>query len=176
MRDDDGFFFFKSASIVGVEQVLEQVPVWVKMHGVPIVVYSEDGLSLIGSKIGKKIILDAYTSSMCVDAWGPAKEDVAMSSDGFTTVVNKKKKGKKQEATQSKNIKGLKIHKPKSTFVYRPKHSQPAVNLNLGKHDEEATSTSDVKNVDSDSEIEEMYVELNATKEGSTSSEQVPNV
>ncbi|GKC73521.1 hypothetical protein Tco_1119404, partial [Tanacetum coccineum] len=31
-----------------------------------------------------------------------AKEDMAMSSDGFTAVVNKKKKkGKKQEATQS---------------------------------------------------------------------------
>ncbi|GKB50943.1 reverse transcriptase domain-containing protein [Tanacetum coccineum] len=98
MRDDDGFFFFKVASIAGVEQVLEHgpgiirnmplilnkwtpslsmckdkvtnVPAWVKMHGVPVVAYSEDGLSLIGSKIGKPIILDAYTSSMCVDAWG----------------------------------------------------------------------------------------------------------
>ncbi|GKB50944.1 protein LAZ1 [Tanacetum coccineum] len=136
-----------------------------------------------------------------------AKEDVAMSSDGFTTIVNKKKKGKKQEATQSKHIE---FHKPKSTFVYRPKHSQPAVNITcedeptnmvqlqnhfdalreqddvlrevnlddsqVGKHDEEDTSTSDVKNVDSDSEIEEMYVELNATKEASTCSEQVPNL
>ncbi|GJT93925.1 beta-galactosidase 17 [Tanacetum coccineum] len=89
-----------------------------------------------------------------------SKEDVAMSSDGFTAVVNKKKKkGKKQEATQSKHIEGLKIHKPKCTFVYRPKHSQPAreqddvlreVNLDdsqVGKHDEAAASTSDVKNV-----------------------------
>ncbi|GKC41751.1 hypothetical protein Tco_1059473 [Tanacetum coccineum] len=269
MRDDDGFFFFKFASIAGVEQVLEQgpeiiqntplilnkwtpslslckdkvtnVPIWVKMHGVPVVAYSEDSLSLIGSKIVKSIILDAYTSSMCHNKvkikvkyeWNPllcmdchvfghtpaqcpkrvsetvtsTKEDVAMSSDGFTTVVNKKKKGKKQEATQSKHIEGLKIHKPKSTFVYHFKHSQPAVNITckdeptnmvqlqnhfdalreqddvlhevnlddsqVGKHDKEATSTSNVKNVESDSEIEEMYVELNATKEASTSSEQL---
>ncbi|GKE31826.1 hypothetical protein Tco_1451148 [Tanacetum coccineum] len=98
MKDDDGFFFFKFASINGVEQVLEQVPwllrntplilqkwkpnisltkdkvtkvpVWVKMHRVPTVSYSEDGLSLIGSQIGKPIMLDAFTSAMCVDPWG----------------------------------------------------------------------------------------------------------
>ncbi|GJZ05760.1 hypothetical protein Tco_0539553 [Tanacetum coccineum] len=97
MMDEDGFFF-KFASISGVEQVLEQgpwlirntplilqkwtpnmsftkdkvtkVPVWVKMHRVPTVAYSKDGLSLIGSQIGKLIMIDAFTSSMCVDPWG----------------------------------------------------------------------------------------------------------
>nr|GEV33268.1 hypothetical protein [Tanacetum cinerariifolium] len=46
------------------------VPVWVKMHKVPVVAYSEDGLSLIGTQIGKPIMLDTFTSSMCVDPWG----------------------------------------------------------------------------------------------------------
>ncbi|GKD72610.1 retrovirus-related pol polyprotein from transposon TNT 1-94 [Tanacetum coccineum] len=78
MMDEDGFFF-KFASISGVEQVLEQgpwlirntplilqkwtpnmsftkdkvtkVPVWVKMHRVPTIAYLKDGLSLIGSQI-----------------------------------------------------------------------------------------------------------------------------
>ncbi|GJS32606.1 retrovirus-related pol polyprotein from transposon TNT 1-94 [Tanacetum coccineum] len=77
MRDDDGVFFFKFTSLTGLEQVLEKgpwmiqnqpliltkwklnlivskdevttVPVWVKIHKVPVVAYSADGLSLIGS-------------------------------------------------------------------------------------------------------------------------------
>nr|GEV51084.1 hypothetical protein [Tanacetum cinerariifolium] len=32
--------------------------------------YSKDGLSLIATQIGKPIMLDAFTSSMCVDPWG----------------------------------------------------------------------------------------------------------
>ncbi|GJX65907.1 RNA-directed DNA polymerase, eukaryota, reverse transcriptase zinc-binding domain protein [Tanacetum coccineum] len=34
------------------------------------VAYSEDGLSLIATQIGKPIMLDDFTSSMCVDSWG----------------------------------------------------------------------------------------------------------
>ncbi|GJR25718.1 cysteine-rich receptor-like protein kinase [Tanacetum coccineum] len=45
------------------------VPVWVKLHGVPILAYSEDGLSLIATQIGKPLLLDAFTSSMCVESW-----------------------------------------------------------------------------------------------------------
>ncbi|GJU17013.1 retrovirus-related pol polyprotein from transposon TNT 1-94, partial [Tanacetum coccineum] len=98
MSDDDGVFYFKFASLKGLEQVLEQgpwlirniplmltkwspnmslskdkvtkVPVWVKLHKVPVVAYSEDGLSLIATQIGNPIMLDAFTSAMCVDAWG----------------------------------------------------------------------------------------------------------
>ncbi|GJV46602.1 hypothetical protein Tco_1431138 [Tanacetum coccineum] len=47
-----------------------KVPVWVKMHNVPLLAYSEDGLSLIATQIGKPIMLDAFTSSMCVESWG----------------------------------------------------------------------------------------------------------
>ncbi|GJZ64173.1 hypothetical protein Tco_0620594 [Tanacetum coccineum] len=41
-----------------------------RMYNVPVVAYSEDGLSLIATQIGKPIMLDAFTSSMCVDSWG----------------------------------------------------------------------------------------------------------
>ncbi|GJX72136.1 hypothetical protein Tco_0309307 [Tanacetum coccineum] len=47
-----------------------KVPLWVKIHKVPVVAYSADGLSLIGTQIGKPILLDAFTSSMCKDPWG----------------------------------------------------------------------------------------------------------
>ncbi|GJW44971.1 zinc knuckle CX2CX4HX4C containing protein [Tanacetum coccineum] len=49
---------------------IKKVPVWVKLHNVPIVAYSEVGLSLITTQIGKPIQLDAYTSDMCLNSWG----------------------------------------------------------------------------------------------------------
>ncbi|GJV01911.1 hypothetical protein Tco_1335480 [Tanacetum coccineum] len=98
IRDDDGFHFFKFASSSSVEKVIEQgpwmirgtpiiltkwspsltisrdevtrVPVWVKLHRVPVVAYSEDGLSIIATQIGMPITLDAFTSDMCVNPWG----------------------------------------------------------------------------------------------------------
>ncbi|GJZ28565.1 reverse transcriptase domain-containing protein [Tanacetum coccineum] len=98
MKNDDGIFLFKFADSTGMEKVLDpgpwlirntplilnkwtpslplkkdvvtKVPIWVKLHKVPLVAYSEDGLSLIATQIGKRLMLDAYTSSMCGEAWG----------------------------------------------------------------------------------------------------------
>ncbi|GJW21715.1 hypothetical protein Tco_0032337 [Tanacetum coccineum] len=97
MHDDD-VYYFKFTSMTGLEHVLEKgpwlirnqpliltkwspnmtlskdkvtkVPVWVKVHKVPVVAYSKDGLSLIATQIGKPIILDAFTSAMCSEPWG----------------------------------------------------------------------------------------------------------
>nr|XP_043615889.1 uncharacterized protein LOC122587788 [Erigeron canadensis] len=52
------------------KQELKEVAVWIKIHNVPIPSYSDDGLSLLASKLGTPKMLDAYTSSMCTDAWG----------------------------------------------------------------------------------------------------------
>nr|GEY15066.1 hypothetical protein [Tanacetum cinerariifolium] len=49
---------------------VKKAPVWIKLHHVPIVAYSEIGLSLITTQIGKPITLDSYTSNMCVSSWG----------------------------------------------------------------------------------------------------------
>ncbi|GKE44634.1 zinc knuckle CX2CX4HX4C containing protein, partial [Tanacetum coccineum] len=93
-----GFFFFQFKTPKGLEDVLENGPwmirkspiilkkwnmntrlckdelarilVWVKIHDVPIQAFTEDGLSIIASKIGKPIMLDSYTSSMCIKSWG----------------------------------------------------------------------------------------------------------
>ncbi|GJT93786.1 zinc knuckle CX2CX4HX4C containing protein [Tanacetum coccineum] len=98
MCDEDDVFYFKFTSVIGLEQVLEQGPwlihnqllmltkwspnlnlskervtkvlVWVKIHKVPMVAYCEDGLNLIGTKIGTPIMLDSFTSSMCTKPWG----------------------------------------------------------------------------------------------------------
>ncbi|GJR06240.1 hypothetical protein Tco_0529224 [Tanacetum coccineum] len=168
IRDDDGFHFFKFASSSGVEKVIEQgpwmirgtpiiltkwspsltiskdevtrVPVWVKLHRVPVVAYSEDGLSIIATQIGTPITLDAFTS----DIIDPKKEVILAvpleDGKGHTNVTIKVEYEwkpplcldchcfghdgvncpKKIVAKVSK-IEGIKFNKPKSSFVYRPK-------------------------------------------------------
>ncbi|GKC71509.1 zinc knuckle CX2CX4HX4C containing protein [Tanacetum coccineum] len=44
--------------------------VWVKLHNVPIVAYSRVGLSLTTTKLARPIMLDAYTSTMCLKSRG----------------------------------------------------------------------------------------------------------
>ncbi|GJU49622.1 putative extensin domain-containing protein [Tanacetum coccineum] len=39
--------------------------VWVKLHGVPVTAFSEDGLSAIATKLGTPLMLDSYTSEEC---------------------------------------------------------------------------------------------------------------
>ncbi|GKB16966.1 hypothetical protein Tco_0850889 [Tanacetum coccineum] len=46
------------------------VPVWVKLHGVLITTFSEDGLSAIAIKLGTSLMLDYYTFDMCLQSWG----------------------------------------------------------------------------------------------------------
>ncbi|GKD24957.1 retrotransposon protein, putative, ty1-copia subclass [Tanacetum coccineum] len=46
------------------------VLVWVKLHGVPVTAFSEDGLSAIATKLGTPLMLDSYTSDMCMQSWG----------------------------------------------------------------------------------------------------------
>ncbi|GJS45412.1 zinc knuckle CX2CX4HX4C containing protein [Tanacetum coccineum] len=53
-----------------LKEELTCIPVWVILHDVPIQVFEEDGISLIASFIGKPVMLDSYTSSMCNDSWG----------------------------------------------------------------------------------------------------------
>ncbi|GKE24879.1 putative reverse transcriptase domain-containing protein [Tanacetum coccineum] len=46
------------------------VLVWVKLYGIPVTEFSEDGLSAIASKIGTPLMLDSYTSNICIQSWG----------------------------------------------------------------------------------------------------------
>nr|GEX31879.1 hypothetical protein [Tanacetum cinerariifolium] len=52
------------------KDIIKVAPLWVKLHHVPIVAYSEVGLGLITTQLGKPIMLDSYTSNMCVSSWG----------------------------------------------------------------------------------------------------------
>ncbi|GKB33455.1 putative ribonuclease H-like domain-containing protein, partial [Tanacetum coccineum] len=46
------------------------VLVWVKLHGVPIMAFSEDCLSAIATKLSTLLMLDSDTSDMCLQSWG----------------------------------------------------------------------------------------------------------
>ncbi|GKA96171.1 retrotransposon protein, putative, ty1-copia subclass [Tanacetum coccineum] len=54
------------------------IPIWVKLHGVPITAFSEDGLSVIVTKLGTLLMLDSYTSDMCIHSWGRSSYARAM--------------------------------------------------------------------------------------------------
>nr|GEU36918.1 ribonuclease H-like domain-containing protein [Tanacetum cinerariifolium] len=43
---------------------------YVKLYGAPITAFSKDGLSAITTKLGTPIMLDSYTSDMCIQSWG----------------------------------------------------------------------------------------------------------
>ncbi|GJR50921.1 zinc knuckle CX2CX4HX4C containing protein [Tanacetum coccineum] len=120
-RNDEGVYLFKFASKSGMDQVLEKgpwlihkspiilnkwtacvslkkgevtkVPVWVKLYNVPVLAYSEDGLSLIATQIGKPIMLDAFTSSMCVESWGRISFARALIEISASFVLKKEWKG-----------------------------------------------------------------------------------
>ncbi|GJT16951.1 reverse transcriptase domain-containing protein [Tanacetum coccineum] len=69
------------------------VLVWVKLHGVPITAFSEDGLSAIATKVGTPLMLDSYTSGMCLQSWGKssyAREECSKNI-GLGVVKNLKK-------------------------------------------------------------------------------------
>ncbi|GKB79228.1 cytokinin dehydrogenase 3-like protein [Tanacetum coccineum] len=53
-----------------LKEDVSTVPIWVKLHGVPTTAFSEDGLSVIATKLGTPLMLDSYTSDMYMQSWG----------------------------------------------------------------------------------------------------------
>ncbi|GKC41546.1 reverse transcriptase domain-containing protein [Tanacetum coccineum] len=54
------------------------VPIWVKFHGVPMMAFSEGRLSVIATKLGIPLMLDSYTSDMCMQSCGRSNYARAM--------------------------------------------------------------------------------------------------
>ncbi|GJU60357.1 zinc knuckle CX2CX4HX4C containing protein [Tanacetum coccineum] len=69
MMNTNGFFSLNLIQSL-LKDELTRIPIWVKLHDIPLQVFEEDGISLIATFIGKPIMLDSYTSSMCKDSWG----------------------------------------------------------------------------------------------------------
>ncbi|GJU03914.1 retrotransposon protein, putative, ty1-copia subclass, partial [Tanacetum coccineum] len=61
-----GLFSFQFSSMDGLNAILKMV----KLHDVPVTEFSKDGLSAIATKLGTPIMLDSYTTYMCLQSWG----------------------------------------------------------------------------------------------------------
>nr|GEW95485.1 hypothetical protein [Tanacetum cinerariifolium] len=130
-RNDDGVYLFKFATKSGRDQVIDKgpwmirkspimlskwspsvslkkgevtkVPVWVKMYNVPVLAYSEDGLSLLATQIT-----------------GDTKATVMEEKDdGFKEV----KSCKKKKGDDSRSFGGLRLNKPNSNVIWKQKKS-----------------------------------------------------
>ncbi|GKE34247.1 zinc finger, CCHC-type containing protein, partial [Tanacetum coccineum] len=53
-----------------LKEDVSTIPVWVKLHGVPVTAFSDDGLSVIATKLGTPLMLNSYTADMCMQSWG----------------------------------------------------------------------------------------------------------
>ncbi|GJW39371.1 hypothetical protein Tco_0065216 [Tanacetum coccineum] len=90
------------------------VPVSVKLHGVPVTDFSEDGLSAIATKPATPLMLDSYTSNMCMQCWGRSRytrvmielsADVELKDNIFVAMPRVKGKGHYICADEKKNVK-----------------------------------------------------------------------
>ncbi|GJW90688.1 reverse transcriptase domain-containing protein [Tanacetum coccineum] len=61
-----------------LKEVVGNVPIWVKFHGVPMTAFSEGRLSVIATKLGTPLMLDFYISDMCMRSWGRSSYARAM--------------------------------------------------------------------------------------------------
>ncbi|GJX42723.1 hypothetical protein Tco_0257713 [Tanacetum coccineum] len=61
-----GLFSFQFSSMDGLDVMLENV--WVKLHGVPVTAFSDNGLSVIATKLGTALMLDSYTFDTCMQS------------------------------------------------------------------------------------------------------------
>ncbi|GJT96978.1 zinc knuckle CX2CX4HX4C containing protein [Tanacetum coccineum] len=70
IRSSPIFLYKWSANTKLKKEAVTKVPVWVRIHNVPVVAFSKASLSLIATQLGRPIRLDSCTSDMCLNPWG----------------------------------------------------------------------------------------------------------
>ncbi|GJY60171.1 feruloyl CoA ortho-hydroxylase 1-like protein [Tanacetum coccineum] len=105
-----------------IKEEIKSVPVWVKLHDVPVVAYSEVGLSLIATKVcADQALVESFVVAILIkDSECQRKPKVVrpiLNCDDDFVKVN----GKKKQPTllKSRQIDGLRFTKPKSTWVIK---------------------------------------------------------
>ncbi|GJV21625.1 hypothetical protein Tco_1370645 [Tanacetum coccineum] len=116
-----------------------KVPVWVKLHSVHVLAYSDDGLSLIATQIvsADSVLKNEVTMGIPNEKgdgyikevirveyeWKPPQPNhMKDQGDGFVEVRNRKNKGKKWDT--SRFISGIRLSKPKSNFYWKQKKGE----------------------------------------------------
>ncbi|GKA67840.1 hypothetical protein Tco_0767757 [Tanacetum coccineum] len=109
-------------------------PVWVKFHNVHIGGFLEVGMSLIASKLGKPIMMDAYTSYLCLNPWGrnsyawvliEISSDCKFVKSRIVAIPFEDGTGhsleslKVKEVCSARHIEGVRLSKSKFNFVLR---------------------------------------------------------
>nr|GEZ98730.1 hypothetical protein [Tanacetum cinerariifolium] len=155
------------------------VPVWVKLHCVPVTTFSEDGLSVVATKLGTHLMLDSYTSNMCMQSWGRSSYARAMIElradvelrDNIVAAMPKTTGERYYTCTcemknlnkTSKNLKGFpvgqKMRFKATKQVYQPVSKKPAAN----------TSVNEKKNVDPTKEVRTSNLASQATNSSGSS-------
>ncbi|GKC18887.1 RNA-directed DNA polymerase, eukaryota, partial [Tanacetum coccineum] len=68
LNSSNGLFFFQFSSEDGLEAMLANGLWFIRNN--PFILENEDGLSIIATKLGTPLMLDSYTSGICMQSWG----------------------------------------------------------------------------------------------------------
>ncbi|GJW77467.1 putative reverse transcriptase domain-containing protein [Tanacetum coccineum] len=122
------------------------LPVWVKLHGVPVTAFSEDGLSAIATKLGTPLMIDSYTSDMSMQSWGRSsyarvmidlRADVELKDNIEECPKNigtgEMKNLKKTSQTPKGFLVGQKMGFKPTKQVYQPVSKNPTANTTVNK-------------------------------------------
>ncbi|GKA88628.1 RNA-directed DNA polymerase, eukaryota, reverse transcriptase zinc-binding domain protein [Tanacetum coccineum] len=94
------------------------VPVWVKLHGVPVMAFREYGLSAIATKLGTPLMFGSYTFDMCLQSWG--RQEECPKNIGLGVAKNLKKPSQTSRGVSVGPKVGFKPHKE-----YKPVPKKP---------------------------------------------------
>ncbi|GJR01896.1 putative reverse transcriptase domain-containing protein [Tanacetum coccineum] len=61
-----------------LKEDVSTIPVWIKLYGILVMAFSEDGLSATATKLDTPLMLDSYTADMCMQSWGRSSYARAM--------------------------------------------------------------------------------------------------
>ncbi|GKD50246.1 hypothetical protein Tco_1279222, partial [Tanacetum coccineum] len=151
------------------------VNVWVKLYGVSVTAFKEDGLSNIATKIVTPLMLDSYMSNMCMQSWGgysyaraiiELRADVELKDNIMVVMPKITRKGifvlsidaTKNLKKTSQIPKGIPVgqkmgFKPTKQQVYQPVSKKPTANHGGNKK----------KNVDPANEMENLIIDGKAS-------------
>ncbi|GKC35904.1 putative reverse transcriptase domain-containing protein [Tanacetum coccineum] len=164
------------------------VSVWVKIHGVPVTTFTEYGLSAIATKIGTPLMLDSYTSDMCIQSWGRSSYARAMieiradaelkdtivvampklTGEGFyTCTIRVKYEWKPPKCTCCKVFDHIQEDCPKNLGLGVAKNLKKPIlaprGVPVGSKNVETSSTSTTHIVDKIRKLEKLIIEEKAT-------------
>ncbi|GJS90505.1 hypothetical protein Tco_0773141 [Tanacetum coccineum] len=61
-------FSFQFSSMDGLDAMIENDPWFIRNN--PLILKNKDGLSVVGTNLGTPLMLEYYTSDMCIQSWG----------------------------------------------------------------------------------------------------------